>query len=278
MSTRLRRERLGQDKRLARNHAEYTYDAWEARSAIKITDYDSDHRDELLVAARLGSKRALSKLLLLYLPFIKSRARLKLRRIEFDDAMQAGVLGFMRAVRKYNPEVGAFTTCAGRWIDNEIQDAVVDSEVFGAGRDSHGEVKLRNIARELIAQGKSPTFEAVCNECVAQRLALPSFATVQRAVHKLISGREVLEESLWMTDETPETLYLEAEQAHAIRQALDALTPIQWDAVTQRYELYGREEEGYAPVGARYGVSPQRIGHVVTAALGRMRRELRKVA
>ena len=82
--------------------------------------------DELAFRAKTGGEVEFAALLARYLFHIKSRASFyNTDETEFDDLVQEGTLGFLRAVRTYDPQAGAsFRTYAGLCIDRSIITAV----------------------------------------------------------------------------------------------------------------------------------------------------------
>lgn len=91
------------------------------------------HRDELAalaVKAQAGDARAMDRVIASMTPYVYRLAEKRYigscfiipEYVEFCEIFQAGVMGVMRAISKYDADSGyAFTTYADKWIRNFIQ-------------------------------------------------------------------------------------------------------------------------------------------------------------
>ncbi len=73
---------------------------------------------------------ALAKELIIYhnLRLVYSIARRYIGRgVPFEDLLQEGTIGLMKAIDKYNPEKGAFSTCATWWISQSVRRSIGDN-------------------------------------------------------------------------------------------------------------------------------------------------------
>ncbi len=86
--------------------------------------------DALVPAARAGSEEALAELAGRYLPLVRSRAaRFAGAPVDMEDLVQEGLIGFLKAVRSYDPGLGAsFGTYAYLCIDRTILSAVRETQ------------------------------------------------------------------------------------------------------------------------------------------------------
>ncbi len=126
------------------------------------------HQQEISLSrrARAGDQRARKELVERNLRLVVSVAkRYRGMRLPFEDLIQEGNLGLLRAVEKFDPELGhRFSTYATWWIKQAIGRAVADKGRAIRVPVRAGE-KMRKVTRtsnELSAEfGREPTDEEV---------------------------------------------------------------------------------------------------------------------
>ena len=80
----------------------------------------------MLRAARDGNEAAREELVEAFTPLIASMARRyrNARRVDRGELMQEGVVGLLRALERYDPEVGPFWPYASWWVRQAMQRLV----------------------------------------------------------------------------------------------------------------------------------------------------------
>ncbi len=116
---------------------------------------------ERIKRAQEGDEEELSRLVCDNIALVKSIAkRFVDRGAEFEDLVQIGAIGLVRAIRGFNFEYGtALSTYAVPMIAGEIKRFLRDDGLLKVGREAKANaVRIRRLASELEARdGRSPT-------------------------------------------------------------------------------------------------------------------------
>ena len=244
------------------------------------------HQEEIDLSkrAKKGDEAARNRLIEKNLRLVVSIAKKSRGRgLSFEDLIQEGNIGLMKAVGKFDSERGfRFATYATWWIRQSIQRAVADK-----GRTiripAHISEKMRKMARtynELSAElARAPSDEAV-----AERLgwsvenirkvkdAMPDATTSLN--QPLTSDRgtselgEIIEDE--RSSDTPATVMREMEISE-LGEAIDRLPERYRRVLVRRYGLDNKDPATLAELGDELGLSHERVRQLQLQAVRRLK-------
>jgi len=200
---------------------------------------------------------------------------------DHEDAMQAGVLGLLRAIDAYKPEAAAsFESYAILRIRGSILDAVRSLDTVGrAGREAARAIQgaIRDLQHEL---GRSPTETEIAARLglpiarYRERLQAASVVTVSLDEH---DSRDGDEDSVMLADNAPDPNAVDPADEAARRDAIAGLVA-EIGRLGQRprmvLALYYQDEMTFKEIGQVLGVTESRVCQIHTEAILALRGRL----
>lgn len=202
--------------------------------------------------------------------------------LEEEDLFQHGVLGLLRAARKFDPKLGyKFSTYATWWIKQSITRAIAD-EGAAIRIPVHMHERMRKVAAmESALRGAGKPATAV-DVALATGLDIRTvdevraLSKVTDSLDRIIGDGAHLSDLLSLPDSTPgpEEALQEIMSKEAVKEWLASLPEKEADILRRHLGLNGEEPQTLEQIGWHYGVTRERIRQLEMKALDQIRAEL----
>ncbi|MFB9570774.1 sigma-70 family RNA polymerase sigma factor [Streptomyces yanii] len=199
---------------------------------------------------------------------VHSLARTMLEQgLDYEDLFQHGVLGLMRAARKFNPLMGnKFSTYATWWVRQSITRAIADEgAVIRIPVHMHEQMrKVANAERSLAAQGRPATAADVAVACDLSLAKVEEIRRLSRrtdSLDRVIGDGATLADFVERTQPLPsvERDVLGAMHVQEIMAVVNTFTGRDHRILVRRLGLDGDDPSTLDEVGREFGVTRERI-------------------
>ena len=229
---------------------------------------------ELLILAQSGNEQALERLVVDNMALVRSVAiKFKDRGTEFEDLVQIGTIGMLKAIRSFEVERGtAFSTYAVPLIVGEIRKHLRDDGPIKVGREYKrmGALLLGERNRIMAQTGRDPSIKELAEICGVSAedaaIALDAIAPVSSLSETVYDdGGLTLEGTLPDRDSADETERMF--DRLALTQAIGQLDPLWRKIVLLRYWRNMTQQQ----VAAALGLSQVKISREEKKIMARLR-------
>lgn len=240
----------------------------------------AEEEKALALKIRQGDNQSRDKLILSNSKLVEFIAKKYVGRgVEYEDLVQSGQIGLIKATDKYDPDKGnRFSTCAIWWIRKEILKTLCDN-----GRTiripEHFKEKFDKVIKAKVqyedAKGTSPSIEELIeitkeseqNIKKSLFLALPTVS-----IYDYIGDSDD-ELCAWLKDdgESPDEKMERENLYSALRKSLEQLDEREKIVIKLRFGLDGDEIKSQQSIAEILGVTRQYIRQIEDKALKKLR-------
>ncbi len=190
--------------------------------------------------------------------------------LDYDDLVQHGVLGLMRATRKFDPAMGnKFSTYATWWIRQSITRAIADEGAL-IRIPVHMYEQMRKVARaerSLAAEGRYASAADVAVRC---DMTLQKVEEIRRLTRRTDSLDRVIGDGATLGDFVARTHLLPSVDrqvigalfTEAVMDVVDTFTEREARILVRRLGLDGDEPSTLDDLGREFGVTRERIRQI----------------
>jgi len=261
--------------------------ARKARKELLQGDVSQKRKAELNAIIEAGSA-ARERLLMANTRLVVSVAKkYRSRGMPFIDLVQEGIIGLIRATKKYDPDRGTrFSTYATWWIRQAIT-RTIDNHARTIRLPVHKKTEINrlNYARHELAQdlGREPTVEELAQNL--DRTPEEVRDTIKIAQHPLsLETPQDDEDGRLLGDMLPDDDAESPEEAaetslthDRVREVLEDLSPREAKVIMLRYGLQDGQTYALQQVGDRMGITRERVRQIESQALSRLRNNAKKL-
>tara|TARA_B100000700_G_scaffold120157_1_gene134933 strand:- start:4137 stop:5006 length:870 start_codon:yes stop_codon:yes gene_type:complete len=254
---------------------------------INATDLlSADQEKELARRVQKGDAEARDWMVRANLRLVVNIARnYNNKGLAFQDLIEEGNLGLMRAVEGFDPTVGTrFSTYASYWIKQSIKRALINSaktiripaymvELLSKWR--------RAGSRLLETLGRNGTNEEIARLLGVERRKLPMIRKAIK-VYSSTPQTDHHEDGWTLGDivvddrtESPENELTKRDALQHIMKRLGEMEEREMLVLEMRYGLNGREPHTLKEIGNRLGLTRERVRQIEVEALGRLADDLK---
>ncbi len=209
------------------------------------------------------------------------------RGMPFIDLVQEGIIGLIRATKKYDPDRGTrFSTYATWWIRQAIT-RTIDNHARTIRLPVHKKTEINrlNYARHELAQdlGREPTVEELARTLAKSPDEVRD--TIKIAQHPLsLETPQDDEDGRLLGDMLPDDEAESPEEAaetslihDRVREVLEDLSPREAKVIMLRYGLQDGQTYALQQVGDRMGITRERVRQIESQALSRLRNNVQQL-
>ena len=202
------------------------------------------------------------------------------RGLPFSDLIAEGNIGLLKAVERFSPDANCrFSTYATWWIKQAIRRAITNTvktvriPAYMVETIAHWKQAASSLTAKL---GRTPSVEEIAGEI---KLSLDNMNVIKRVINAqltatqpvsldlLCSLNEVIEDR---TTPRPDQQFFDDYEKERIRELLDTISDREAHVLRMRYGIEDNTPMTLEEIGARLGLTRERIRQIETEALNKL--------
>ena len=235
---------------------------------------------DLALKIRAGDKKAYDKMLESNLRLVVKMAKRYMNRgLSFLDLIAEGNIGLMRAVDKFNPDLGfRFSTYATWWIKQNVERALLNQTrtirvPIHVLKELNIYLRAMNILRRKL--NRDPSLEEIAKSVDKSVAQIKKVLTATKSVDSIDqlyddSSRPVIETIVSANDKTPQDDVVQGDINSHLDSWLDYLSPNQRVVISMRFGLRGYDACTLEKIGEQIGLTRERVRQIQLEAMKKL--------
>jgi RNA polymerase sigma factor (sigma-70 family) len=238
---------------------------------------------QMVIAAKGGGPRERERFVEAFRPSVARVARLyrNSARVEWNELMQEGVVGLLRALERYDVELGVpFWAYATWWVRQAMQQLVseLSRPIVLSDRALRQLARVKEAQRKFEqARGRAATYDDLASGAGLPRCQVESLMCTDRAPRGLDepAGGETGDRTTpgeMLADPPAEDAYQRVERrllASELPRLLARLSERERTIICSRFGI-GRRQQTLREIGEILGMSAERVRQIEQASLGKL--------